>query len=86
MPTELLVKHRIWNCIAALLLPCTMGTDAFAQGAKLAVIDTGGEIWAKDLPGNSVGPGVTLTGPGLFCGPDGKHVAAHTRARQQGNQ
>ena len=70
------MKHRIWNYIAAFLLLGTMGTDAFAQGAKLAVINASGEVWARDLSGNSVGPGVKLTGPGLFGGPDDQFVVA----------
>ena len=42
--------------------------------AKLAVINTQGEVWARDLSGNNVGPGVKLTGPLLFGGPDDQFV------------
>jgi len=70
------MKSCNWKCIVAFLLLCAIGTNAFAQGAKLAVINASGEVWARDLSGNSVGPGVKLAGPGLFGGPDDQFVVA----------
>jgi hypothetical protein len=45
---------------------------------KLAVINTAGEVWARDLDlaGSKVGAGVQLTGPGLFGGTDDQFVVA----------
>ena len=42
--------------------------NGFAQTLKLAVINTEGGVWARDLSDNTVGPGVKLTGPSLFGG------------------
>jgi hypothetical protein len=53
-----------------------LGLHTFAQDAKLAVINTQGEVWARDLSSNDVGPGVKLTGPNLFGGPDEQFVVA----------
>jgi len=45
---------------------------------KLAVINTAGKVWARDLDlaGGKIGAGVQLTGPGLFGGPDDQFVVA----------
>jgi hypothetical protein len=45
---------------------------------QLAVINTAGEVWARDLDLSSgnVGAGSKLTGPGLFGGPDDQFVVA----------
>jgi hypothetical protein len=31
------------------------------MGPKLVVINTNGEVWARDLSANNVGPGIKLT-------------------------
>jgi hypothetical protein len=48
----------------------------FAQ--ELAVINTRGDVWARDLDlsGGNVGAGVKLTGPSLFGWPDDQFVDA----------
>jgi hypothetical protein len=45
---------------------------------QLAVINTAGEVWTRDLdlPGGTIGAGSKLTGPGLFGGPDDQFVVA----------
>jgi hypothetical protein len=45
---------------------------------QLAVINTAGEVWTRDLdlPGGTIGVGSKLTGPGLFGGPDDQFVVA----------
>jgi hypothetical protein len=72
------MTNHIWKYIAACILASVIGSNAFAQGAKLAVINTAGEVWARDLDlsGGNVGEGVKLTGPGLFGGPDDRFVVA----------
>jgi hypothetical protein len=49
--------------------------DLHAQD-KLAVVNTAGEVWARDLSTNTIGPGVKLAGPGLLGGPDDQFVVA----------
>jgi hypothetical protein len=70
----------IWNIAAAFILFLMLAVNARAQaqgpGPKLAVINTAGEVWARDLSANTVGPGMKLTGPGLFGGPDDQFVVA----------
>jgi hypothetical protein len=50
--------------------------NGFAQTLKLAVINTEGGVWARDLSDNTVGPGVKLTGPSLFGGSHDRYVVA----------
>ncbi len=72
------MTNYIWKYIAACILASVINSGAFAQGAKLAVINTAGEVWARDLDlsGGNVGAGVKLSGPGLFGGPDDQFVVA----------
>jgi hypothetical protein len=70
------MKRRSWNYLVALLLLCTAASSALAQGMKLAVINASGEVWARDLSANSIGPGVKLAGPALFGGSDDRFVVA----------
>ena len=46
------------------------------MGDKLAVINTAGEVWARDLDltGDTIGAGAKLTGPGLFGGPGDQFI------------
>src|SRR5690349_15110687 len=72
---------RFWNFLAASVLLLMLTTNAVAQESKpkLAVINTMGEVWARDLSKKDVGPGMKLIGPGLFGGPDAQFVVADNR-------
>jgi hypothetical protein len=48
----------------------------YAQKEKLAVINTTGEVWARDLSDNTIGSGAKLAGLGLFGGSDDRYVLA----------
>jgi hypothetical protein len=41
---------------------------------RLAVINTQGEVWAREVTESTISAGVKLSGPGLFGGPDDKYV------------
>ena len=49
---------------------------------RLLVINSLGEVWARNISHSSVGPGVKLIGPGLFGTPnDSKYVVAYRYAQ-----
>ena len=54
--------------------------DAYvvSLSGRLLVVNSLGEVWARDISGSSVGPGVKLNGPGLFGTPnDAKYVVGY---------
>jgi hypothetical protein len=75
------VTSKNWKYITWTFLTI-LGNNVFAQTVKLAVINTSGQVWARDLDlvGNTVGQGVRLSGPGLFGGPDDQFVVASTNS------
>jgi hypothetical protein len=69
----------VWNYIKPFIVFLMLAVNAHAQdvsGSKLAVINTAGEVWARDLGANTIGLGAKLTGPGLFGAPDDQFVVA----------
>ena len=58
-------------------------SPAFSQTfekTQLAVINTSGEVWSRDLTPTTVGAGQKLDGPSLFGGPDDAFVLGSTNA------
>jgi hypothetical protein len=78
------MTDRNWKYIAyiAWTLFLISGSNALAQTMRLAVINTSGEVWARnlDLVGMTVGSGAKLIGPGLFGGSDDQFVIAATNS------
>src|SRR5262245_55694073 len=70
------MTNCIWKTVAVCVLLSVFGINAIAQDAKLAVINTRGEVWARDLDvaAGRIGDGIKLSGPGLFGGPDDQFV------------
>jgi hypothetical protein len=53
-----------------------------SYGGRLLVINSLGEVWARDISHSSVGPGAKLNGPGLFGTPnDAKYVVGYRYAQ-----
>ena len=61
---------------AAILLMLVLGQIFVPSSLKLAVINANGEVLARDLSDNTIGPAVKLTGPSLFEGSDDRYVLA----------
>ena len=72
---RIILKHL---AATILIWAAALQATGFAQDAKLAVINTRGDVWARDLDlvGGTVGGGMKLSGPGLFGGPDDQFVVA----------
>jgi len=63
-----------FSAIAAAAISLSATDNSFAMGWKIAVINSAGEVWARDLSENQVGPGEKLSGPSLFGGPNDQIV------------
>ncbi len=76
------MAKSIWKYAALCFLASVSNTAAFAQYAKLAVVNEEGEVWSRDvdLSRNTIGAGEKLAGPGLFGGPDHQFVVASGNA------
>jgi hypothetical protein len=75
-PPQKIKRWAVWALVPALLIIALLVGlwKLYAQTLKLAVINTNGEVWARDLSDNTIGPSVKLTGPSLFGGSDDRYV------------